>query len=297
MASGVVVATVLLVLTLFAGGKPPPIDGPLPQPNGYDDLVAAGKLLSTSTADWEDFNNERLRGVLAENQPALTLARQGLAKKCQVPMAYSEEYFAQHVMDIAKMKAIAMALAADGKAAEIANREGDAAKDYATIIKLGVESARGGVLIHRLVDIAIESIGVKHLKAVTSRLTAGECRQCLQILEGAAADQDSFAIVCRREKRFNETAGSFRERIVQGILRLAGRDDMAAIMKKIVPKDIACRRALVEMEGSLAGRAFELENNGRVPKGWEDLAPAYLPGVPNDPTTNGPLPFAAVSLQ
>ena len=284
----------LLLLTLVVGRKPPPIDEPLPKPNGYDDLVAAGRLLPSSTADWLDLGTDQLRAVLISNRESLRLAREGLSKKCQVPVGYSNQYIAEHtVLELPKMKDLAFALEAEAKLAEAENRKGDAARDYALIVELGAESGRGGYLIHCLVDMAIESIGASRLKTALPTLDAQQCRQCLQVLEKADADRDSFEKFSLRERRFSQSAGTFGERLQETGMRLIGRGEVTIGINMTRPKYLAARKRVLDVETLLATRAFALDH-GHAPTRWGDLVPGYLRNIPMEPGTNEPMSVDAI---
>lgn len=287
-----------MIVLLAALWLSPPQTGEeaLPRPNGYDDLVAAGKMLPASASDWNDLNPVQLRATLATNRAALDLALRGLSKKCQVPMEYTGSYFDAHSPDIAQMRALGKALEAEGKLAEADAKQGDAARDYATVVELGVESGRGGVLIHRLVEIAIESIGEVKLKALTPKLSAKECRECLTILEKARADRDSFNSVARRERRYSRRVGPLRQRLLEFALSCIGRDTITKLNNLIRGEDATALKALLTTEGALAARDFELAS-GRKPKTWGDLVPAYLDKVPDAPETNGPMAFTDFAPQ
>jgi hypothetical protein len=55
----------------------PPLPTP-PNPNGYDDLLSAAKLVSTNTAGYAKLSVYQLRPVVEANAGALALARDGL---------------------------------------------------------------------------------------------------------------------------------------------------------------------------------------------------------------------------
>ena len=80
-------------------------------------------------------------GVMAE---ALKLARTGLSRACRVPLDYSPTN-ETHFSNLATLKRLALALAAEGRLAELENRPADAAAAYLATIRLGQAVCRGGV--------------------------------------------------------------------------------------------------------------------------------------------------------
>ena len=139
-----------LGLLIFWNAEPLPPVAPLPSPNGYEDLVKAGRLIK-SMAGYDQTNELQLAVLVATNAEALRLLRAGLSNQCRVPLQFSENYMANHLNDLAGCKRLAQVLAAEGRLAEMEDRPADAARSYLEAIHLGAESARGGVLIDQLV--------------------------------------------------------------------------------------------------------------------------------------------------
>ena len=74
-------------------------------------------------------------------------------------------------------------MAAEGRLREIENRPADAARSYTDAIRFGNEMSRGGLLITRMVGIAIEGMGCQHLANVMPRLGREDARIVLGGLE------------------------------------------------------------------------------------------------------------------
>src|SRR5437764_11495944 len=84
-------ALVAVLVCLWSRPVPPPEIPPLPQPNGYDDFVKAGRLRSGRFYD-RSMALENLRNLIAENAEALALARLGLTRECRVPINFSTNF-------------------------------------------------------------------------------------------------------------------------------------------------------------------------------------------------------------
>src|SRR5689334_8080603 len=69
--------------------QPVPVIPPLPNPNGYDDLVKAGTMVSPNSVrvSLERTNEAQLRSLVSTNADALALARVGLSRECRMPLA------------------------------------------------------------------------------------------------------------------------------------------------------------------------------------------------------------------
>ena len=65
---------------------------PLASPNGYDDFVKAGRMLTqrlsadASLLDYRAMSVEELRTLVLTNAEALRIARSGLGHECRVPI-------------------------------------------------------------------------------------------------------------------------------------------------------------------------------------------------------------------
>ncbi|MGA2030095.1 MAG: hypothetical protein ABSG87_08490, partial [Verrucomicrobiota bacterium] len=183
----------------FMQTEPLPPIAPLPNPNGYDDLVKAAQMLPTEIPDYDQINQDELRAIVSANAGALSLVRSGLSNECRVPIQFSKTYMGNHFNDLAGLKRLAQAFTAEGKLAEMENRPNDAAKSYLDTIHFGNESAHGGVLIDELVGIAIEAIGTSRLTNLVDRLGAKSCRETAVALETLDAQRQTWNEVTQQE--------------------------------------------------------------------------------------------------
>src|ERR1700731_3543575 len=94
----VVLITVNMVILGFVvwGRKSEPVV-PLPNPNGYDDFVKAGAMLSGKTSDYNTMTKEELRALVLTNEEPLKLSRVGLSRECRVPDDYSPDYITRNL--------------------------------------------------------------------------------------------------------------------------------------------------------------------------------------------------------
>jgi hypothetical protein len=279
--TGFFIVAVLLVVAalIFALGQPPPAPPPLPKPNGYDDLVQAGTMLADNTSDFATLNERDLRVLVGKNADALELARTGLSRECQVPLNYAEpnpSYFT----NLAKCKYLAQGFAARGRLLELENHQSDAADAYLTIIRLGVATSHGGLLIDSLVGVAIEAIGTARLEKLAQMLDARQCRQAAAVLESCEAGRESMSTVLARERTWSRRAYGFKGQITRLIAFKSLRQSEQRAVARAISLQTRERVLLIQF----ASRAYELEK-GERPKGLADLVPAYLKTIPQDPLT------------
>lgn len=258
----------------------------LPNPNGYDGLIAAGNLVSLGTDDYEVAGLALLRAVAATNASALARARSALGNQCQVPQGFSETAVTRHITDeLPQVKKLAQAFTVEGLWATAEKRPADAARSYLDIIRLGVESARGGLIIDQLVGTACEAIGTAHLQKLTPQLDAKTCRAAAQTLETLDARRQSWEDVMQQEQNwsgrtFPGLANQWRRAMNQRAMTEAYRKGLDRFHNGLLSE----RQVLL----ALAERAYTLDK-GHRPAAAADLVPDYLQAVPKNPITGNEL--------
>jgi len=259
---------------------PPPLP-PLPNPNGYDDLVKAGQMLSTNSWNYDKMNLEQLRELATANSEALELARSGLSNQCRVPVEFTQAYNENHLSNLASVKRLAQAFVAEGRLDEMENRPNDAVKSYLDVIHLGNESSRGGTLIDGLVGIAIESIGTSPLQKLVPQLNAQSCRETADTLETLNSQRQSWNEVMQQEHDWSRRAfPGLRNELQRLTSRNSLKKAFQIIEQKIKKRQTETRQLIID----LAARAYELDK-GKPPASVADLVPDYLKAIPQDPFT------------
>ncbi len=273
-----VVVSIAIGVFVFQPRQLPPAP-PLPTPNGYDDFVKARQLLTTNTWDFYQMDADELRKLSAQNAEALRLVRTGLSRECRVPLVSNQQ---SHLTILVSTKALAQALSAEGRIAELEHRNADAARAYLDAMRLGHEAARGGPLIDGLVRIAIESIGSTGLQTVATNLNTVECREVIVALETLGKKEESFKDVMKNEKEWVRRSFSLYQRTAGSFMRLFNIGSLKQAMQKAESKFQTQGRKRRALLIGIAARAYELEK-GQPPKTALDLVPDYLKEIPQDP--------------
>ena len=272
----VIMAIGMIGLTLSRPG--PPLQ-PLPTPNGYDEFVKAGQMISGTPGDYAAMNETELRLLVRTNSEALQLARAGLEYESRVPLDYSVAN-SPHLNQLPALKRLAQLLAAEGRLAELEHHPGDAADSALTAIRLGCETSRGGTIIDSLVGIAIQAIGMASLERVAPTLDASQCRRAASALEAADSRREPEKATLEQERAWCRRSYGFKG----SIARLLSFKSIQQTEQKWAGRlrTIENRERLVLIQ--LASRAYELDN-GRRANNLRDLVPGYLRTVPQDPLT------------
>jgi hypothetical protein len=275
-----VVVIAVIGLLIFLELQPLPPIQPLPNPNGYDDLVKAGQMITGNVGNYDKIEEAELHTTVVNNSNALQLARSGLQKECRVTLDYSPTSTTQ-LDQRADMKRLVQALAAEGRLAEMENRPGDAVKSYLDAIHLGNESARGGVFMDQLVGTAIKAIGTSHLQKLVDKLNLKSCRETAAALETLDAQRQTWNEVMQQENAWSRrTFTSLSYRIRRPLLSKMNREAFQTGERRFNKQVTQTRQLLID----LAARAYELDK-GHRPANLADLVPDYLKAVPQDPFT------------
>jgi hypothetical protein len=280
---------IVLVVVLGAFGPPPP--RPLPNPNGYDDFTAAGKLVSSIVGDWTTNTEPQLVAIVATNAEALKLARVGLGRECCVPgvsNAFSTNSWDIYVDRHADQKKLAINFWREGRLAEMQKRTNDAVQSFLDAEHFGVECCRGGMILSKSVGIACESLGRSGLRPLADDLDAQQSRKIAQTLASFEAHEDSLNDCLEQERDFSRRTSTIAQKIA-GLIMYKQRQAAVAKFTAKYQKNQRERRILAI---DSAARAYTLEK-GKPPGSVHDLVPDYLKAVPQDPATGAELGLRA----
>jgi hypothetical protein len=266
----------------------PPIS--LPDPNGYDDLVRAGKqLASVSVPDASEAAAGDLKAFEARYAQVLEAARVGLARPCQVPLTYSPADLSRNDHDL--LRELGRAFLAEGKLAEWEGRTGDALDDYLDVLRLGTACTQGGVVVDTLVGWAIHETGVQALAPLADDLDADQCRKAIELAKSIEAGREPIDELLARERLCDEYAFGKTGRALRAVGWDLFENDTRAAIETSIRWNQAKMRLLI---CALAVRLYRLEH-GSGPEQLADLVPGCLPELPVDPYTGRPLVYRASS--
>ena len=267
----------LVVLSITLTRPPAPV--PLPNPNAYDDFLQAGAAVSGEVGDFPTLDRDALRALVSTNTESLRLLRLGLTRQCCVPIDAAITNMSGLLADLASMKRLAQLLATEGRLHELDNQPAAAARAYLDAIRFGNEVSRGGVVINRLVGIACAAIGRSALAKLAPRLAPPEARQVLAELEKVDRSRFTWEEVQRNEYRYARHQLRANPNPIWWATALW---NLKAGMRRSSEKHsrIVAQERLLAAE--LALRCYQ-SDKARAPARLDDLVPAYLPQVPQDP--------------
>ncbi len=279
VAVGFVSLSVVFGLWLVLRPSPAnPPAAPLPSPNGYDELLRAGRLSQGGSPGSQSTDGQALRAHVEKNAMAITLAHRALIRQFRVPTQFSHEWMTNHLEDSALLKQLTHALVAEGRLTELEGRPGEAAKSYLAAVRLGQEGFRGGIMIDTLNSLSCQALGLAPLQRLVAQLNAKECRELIDALERLHATRETYREVMRRQNVWMRRACDWREklaRLIQFRERLEGKRRFKDRIQRI---ELQTRVVMLD----LAVRAYEVEK-GERPNSIDAVVPAYLRELPDDP--------------
>jgi len=278
---------VLVFIALEIARSP---SGPsLPNPNGYDDFVKAGRAVEGDASTFADLELGALRTAILTNAEPLRLLALGLTRQCSFPTDMGVTNSDLAFGDLSKLKRLAQLLCAEGRLAAMEGRPIDAARAYIEVMRLGNEISRGGLVINRLVGIACEAIGSGSLAKLAPALGSEPVGPLLGQLEELDARRVSFEEIRRNESRFVRHE-LFKER--NPLKWITGWWEARAIIAQSETrhKVVIAHERLLATE--IALRSYRSRTT-QPPTRLADLSTNYLSKVPMDPFSEGTLVYCA----
>jgi hypothetical protein len=276
-----VLPTAIFIGSIFYNGFSVPPLPPMPNPNGYDDLIKAATMLAPDVASYNTTNLDELQTVIATDAAALELARAGLQKKCRVPFDYNDPKLKFGTVRLPGMRHLEYGFIAEGNLAEIQGHPEQAVKSYLDMIRLANEVSRGGALIDQLVSIAIERGGTEELQRLLPQLDAKTCCETAVTLEKLDAQRQTWDDVMWQEHYWSHKAFPGIWPQIMRIMQYNSLKKTYATSKH----DFETQQTITrELAIDFATRAYGLENR-HPPVKVTDLATNYLRTIPIDPAT------------
>ncbi len=197
--TGLLIALVAVAMGVAAAQEPEPLEPPHyeePEHNAFDDYIAAAAWLTDDLPERisEAFDAPRPREVpfdatvlLGDAEFALEALRQGVRRQCLMP---GDLDFTSDLWYLSKFRALTRLLCVEGRHYEWEGEWDKAVGAYLDGLKLAQDMARRGCLIHRLVNIACETMVLHEMRECVS-LGAPDAAALRKAAEGLAGLEGS----------------------------------------------------------------------------------------------------------
>jgi hypothetical protein len=281
---------VLLVLVVGAWvyyqGRPTFTPPPLPEPNGYEQLLNAAEKVAPRTGFYDEMETEELAAIVQQNEPVISLTRDALDEEIAVPVDWSRDpSTAADPATLERPQAIrnlSRALLAEAQYWRLQQRPEEAIARTIEAYRLGAKSYRGGLIIDLLVGIAIQGGALEELRRIAEQNPdqhAVILRQLLEVISlGEPADdvlqreQDYIASASR-----SLTALLFRAQLQELLMPAVQATTQAALRTEVQERLLALHLAI---------EVYHQEHE-EWPAKLEDVAELLDGEVPQDPYSQG----------
>ncbi len=268
----------------------------IPEPNGMDDIVAAGKAFSRSRIlrklD-EPRSTEELASEIAKHAAAYEQLRIGLGQDIKSYASAQDGDLTAGVVWWSKnhqpVRFSAYALMRESELARQQNRYGDAARIALENIRLGKAIADNGLLADYRFGNSIGEVGKRSLHQALCGLDAVECREMIAALVEIERRRESIDDVVCRDRIWGEHVDGWFGRLCLVLGDVTSTADMGEHYLLQAHIQSVTRLLIAE----LALRAYRLEH-GSLPDRLEQLTPKLPDAVLVDPHDPGGRPFRFV---
>jgi len=257
---------------------------PLPNPNGYDDFVAAGRMIWREPPIGTNASIEECRAFLLTNRAALERGRAGLNRACWVPTDSSTTWRGRQNAEMMATRILTRAFCVEGNLARMEHRPGDAATSYLAAVNIGARLAHGGLIADGYT--AMFSVGEGELEIAKGMQDFGPTlsRQMISELEHAQAEEEPSSEIEIHENAWHAAHVRSTGLIycLEFVFKYGSLAPDEGAQQLSVEQYNSELKWTTELNAKLAAQAYLLEH-GRQATTWSELVPGYLKSVPGIP--------------
>ncbi|PHS05520.1 MAG: hypothetical protein COA78_15230 [Blastopirellula sp.] len=179
----------------------------------YHALVkAASSLVDLDTinawSDRKDVSYEELEAFFQKNRLALDDVRQALSQQCEVPLEYTNSYFAKHLDELQAVRPLARIFSLG---IVIASEH----EDLALAVRIAVDSLelanasrRGGIVLDFLLGNAIAGTAISDVVDLREKLKEPERKYVITELARIESQQEPLCDIVERDKKWEAESGN-----------------------------------------------------------------------------------------
>lgn len=252
----------------------------LPNPNGYDDLLAAGGQVVPPPADLIELTPDQIRSLADHNRSAVDQARHALQMACMVSLKTTRQWDDHHENNLRDLKRLALALGMESKIQLLNQHTNEAVQCDLDLLRLANAMRKGGLIIDGINSLIVETIGSAMLQSKLSQLDAETSREAALEMESLSASSELPDTIFATEKAWSRRRFGLVDLVGGLVMRnetLKRQDKYRSRFDEFMQRD---QRLMLR----LAARAYELDNH-QQPANTVVLVPHYLKAVPKDAET------------
>jgi len=251
----------------------------LPEPNGFDDLIAAQKMLGanliieSANFDRNVATEQQLIQAVDETAAAVARLELGLQEKWMRQVDYSK---VDAFEEVTPKRSLSRALDAAGRLATVQENYDDALRWHLNGVKHGFATRRGGLMIDDLVGCACAGIGSAGIFEIKEQLDGEQCAETIESIGELLATLEPTDEFEHRDRVWVQQAMGWIGHVGQV---LVNEETSLSSYRTARRRELAkCRLLMAE----LAVQAFRKEH-GRLPDNVQEFESNALPAMPIDP--------------
>jgi hypothetical protein len=256
----------------------------LPEPNGFDDFVAAARMISSNQAaklnGWNNLTDAQLHALVAEHARVFDRVSEGLRKACWHPYGYMPRTSNDEAALIPLISAMFARVT-------LAQRIGSANEELAAgwdFLRLTMEADRGTGTSYSIPAQAQQQ-AIRTLWDCRVRLSASQCTELARDLWKLETSREPWKVKSQRQQIIDENV-NWQWRLQAILADWSGTERHEWVRQIHLIRMTEARILIID----LAIRAHQLEANS-LPASLAKLTPDYLPAVPNDPYGKGAIRY------
>lgn len=174
---------------------------PLPVPNGYDDLVAAGKMI-TDPAPEPTAPLELRRAFILQHSNALARGRLGLSRPIVAPVSFTAPTGGnpQPMAAYGALKTLARTVRLQARLAQEEGRTQEALSSSLELLHMGKGVMNGGVAVDGMVGLALEASALEEIRRLLPHLDPPAWEQLVVGLQSLLDQHETSQSLARRER-------------------------------------------------------------------------------------------------
>jgi hypothetical protein len=268
--------------------RPPKFtEPPVPNPNGYDTLLAAGSLVTgvpPAQGVAEKATEEELRSFVTENVEALARAQAGFSQESVVPLVRMESIGA-HLEGSGSLRQLGRVLSCQAVLARREGRTSDALQASLGLLRLAHAVSHGGLLVDQLTGASIQRQAFHELEGpLLLKLSSADARRVIAEFERLGRDREPVKKIVDRDRDFALSRQGFQIRAAYVINRKMLDGLRAPAIKAVEAAETQSQSRTRFLLTKFALRAYALDHPERPePVALQALVPSYLSEVPLAP--------------
>jgi len=294
---GAAVALAFLMLIpladLYRALLPPPVPPvvTLPVPNGFDRLTKLGNSFNWSaipTQDVEAASEAACQQFVKDNAATFAQLQVDLQLPSLVPLSYDPNIMGTLLPAIQSHRNLARAIQARTQALRSQGEFALATESALDTIRLAYAMNRGGLAVHDSVRTGLVDHGRQQLFKDLPKLNAPELARLGDGLVTIRDAGEPLDEIFDRENVWARLSYGWMGRLVRWVERASFVENRTLQTVAHFRQRTDARLQLLIAEAAV--RRFRL-NTGKLPEELAQLVPDYLPAVPADPFSEGPLVY------